>query len=204
MTIEIPSVVKGKPGFSVNDNVFGCEYNESLIHQIIVSYLAGARSGTKGQKTRSDVSGGGAKPWKQKGSGRARAGTTRSPIWRSGGVTFAARNRNYEQKVNKKMYRAAIRSMLSELLRQNRIALVDEIILTAPKTKELLGILKKFGFDSGLILTEELDYNLYLSARNIPKVVVSDVRSLNPIDLIQNNNILITPKAISKIQENLT
>lgn len=204
MTIEIPSVVKGKPGFSVNDHVFGCEYNESLIHQIIVSYLAAARAGTKGQKTRSDVSGGGAKPWKQKGSGRARAGTTRSPIWRSGGVTFAARNRNYEQKVNKKMYRAAIRSMLSELLRQNRIALVDEIILTAPKTKELLGILKEFGFDSGLILTEELDYNLYLSARNIPKVVVSDVRSLTPIDLIQNHKILITPQAISKIQENLT
>lgn len=204
MTLEIPSAIKGKPGFGVAEQVFGCAFNESLVHQIIVSYLAGARSGTKGQKTRSDVSGGGAKPWKQKGSGRARAGTTRSPIWRSGGVTFAARNRNYEQKVNKKMYRAAIRSMLSELLRQNRIAVIDEITLAAPKTKDLLGRLKKIGFESGLILTEELDFNLYISARNIPNITVGDVRSITPLDLVQNDNILVTPQAISRIQENLT
>lgn len=203
MTLEIPSALNGEPGFVAAEQVFGCKFNESLVHQIVVSYLAGARSGTKNQKTRSDVSGGGAKPWKQKGSGRARAGTTRSPLWRSGGVTFAARNRSYDQKVNKKMYRAAIRSMLSELLRQNRIAVIDGINLPTPKTRELVEKLNKFGFSSGLILTEEFDANLFLSARNLPGVSVTDVNSVSPLDLVKSERILATPKALLKIQENL-
>jgi large subunit ribosomal protein L4 len=204
MSLVIPSAISGGKGLPVAEEVFGREFNESLVHQLVVSYLAAARSGTKGQKTRSDVSGGGAKPWKQKGSGRARAGTTRSPIWRTGGVTFAARNRNYEQKLNKKMYRAAMSSIFSELLRQGRLVVADDLNLTEAKTKELRNKLDSLGFKSGLIVTEGLDVNLFLSARNLPHVYVSEARSLSPVELVHSDKVIVTSGAIKAIQENLS
>ena len=204
MSLVIPSAKSGGPGLPVAEDVFGREFNESLVHQLVVSYLAAARSGTKAQKTRSDVSGGGAKPWKQKGSGRARAGTTRSPIWRTGGVTFAARNRNYEQKLNKKMYRAAMSSIFSELLRQGRLVVSDDLNLTEAKTRELRGKLDSLGFKSGLIVTEGLDVNLFLSARNLPNVHVSEARSLSPVELVHSDKVIVTSGAIKAIQENLS
>jgi len=204
MSLVIPSAKSGGPGLPVAEDVFGREFNESLVHQLVVSYLAAARSGTKAQKTRSDVSGGGAKPWKQKGSGRARAGTTRSPIWRTGGVTFAARNRNYEQKLNKKMYRAAMSSIFSELLRQGRLVVADDLTLTEAKTRELRSKLDSLGFKSGLIVTEGLDVNLFLSARNIPNVHVSEARSLSPVELVHSDKVIVTSGAIKAIQENLS
>jgi len=203
MTLVIPSAKAGGQSLAVAEDVFGREFNESLVHQLVVSYLAAARSGTKAQKTRSDVSGGGAKPWKQKGSGRARAGTTRSPIWRTGGVTFAARNRNYEQKLNKKMYRAAMSSIFSELLRQGRLVVSDELSLSEVKTKELKNKLDALGFKSGLIVTEGLDVNLFLSARNLPHVQVSEARSLSPVELVHSEKVIVTSGAIKAIQENL-
>lgn len=203
MTLVIPSAKAGGQSLAVAEDVFGREFNESLVHQLVVSYLAAARSGTKAQKTRSDVSGGGAKPWKQKGSGRARAGTTRSPIWRTGGVTFAARNRNYEQKLNKKMYRAAMSSIFSELLRQGRLVVSDELSLAEVKTKELKNKLDGLGFKSGLIVTEGLDVNLFLSARNLPHVQVSEARSLSPVELVHSEKVIVTSGAIKAIQENL-
>ena len=204
MSLVIPSAKSGGPGLPVAEDVFGREFNESLVHQLVVSYLAAARSGTKAQKTRSDVSGGGAKPWKQKGSGRARAGTTRSPIWRTGGVTFAARNRNYEQKLNKKMYRAAMSSIFSELLRQGRLVVADDLSLTEAKTRELRSKLDSLGFKSGLIVTEGLDVNLFLSARNLPNVHVSEARSLSPVELVHSDKVIVTSGAIKAIQENLS
>ena len=166
--------------------------------------MAAARSGTKGQKTRSEVSGGGAKPWKQKGSGRARAGTTRSPIWRTGGVTFAARNRNYEQKLNKKMYRAAMRSIFSELLRQGRLVVSDDLTVSEPKTSALKKKLEGLGLSSGLIVTEGLDINLYLSARNLPHVTVSEARSLSPVELVHSEKVVVTTAALKAIEESLS
>jgi len=204
MSLVIPSAKSGGPGLPVAEDVFGREFNESLVHQLVVSYLAAARSGTKAQKTRSDVSGGGAKPWKQKGSGRARAGTTRSPIWRTGGVTFAARNRNYEHKLNKKMYRAAMSSIFSELLRQGRLVVADDLSFTEAKTRELRSKLDSLGFKTGLIVTEGLDVNLFLSARNIPNVHVSEARSLSPVELVHSDKVIVTSGAIKAIQENLS
>jgi large subunit ribosomal protein L4 len=204
MSIVVPSAHAGANGVSVSADIFGREFNESLVHQLVVSYLAAARSGTKAQKTRSDVSGGGAKPWKQKGSGRARAGTTRSPLWRTGGVTFAARNRNYEQKLNKKMYRAGIQSIFSELLRQGRLEVVEEITLSEPKTKELQAKLSGFGFEKGLIVTGGFNLNLFLSARNIPGLNVTEARSLSPVELVHSEKVLVTAEALNQIQESLS
>lgn len=204
MSIVVPSAHAGANGVSVSADIFGREFNESLVHQLVVSYLAAARSGTKAQKTRSDVSGGGAKPWKQKGSGRARAGTTRSPLWRTGGVTFAARNRNYEQKLNKKMYRAGIQSIFSELLRQGRLEVVEEITLSEPKTKELQAKLSGFGFEKGLIVTGGFNLNLFLSARNIPGLNVNEARSLSPVELVHSEKVLVTAEALNQIQESLS
>jgi large subunit ribosomal protein L4 len=203
MSFAIPSAKPGETAITVPESVFGQAYNEPLIHQLVVSYLAAARSGTKGQKTRSDVSGGGAKPWKQKGSGRARAGTTRSPLWRTGGVTFAARNRNYQQKLNKKMYRAGMRSIFSELLRQERLLVVDDLSTSKPSTKELLSKFDQLGFKKGLIITGSLDVNLYLSARNIPNVYVCEARSLSPVELIHSQKVILTKQAMEVIEENL-
>ncbi len=204
MSLVIPSAKTGGTGLPVNAEVFGREFNQSLVHQLVVAYMAAARSGTKGQKTRSEVSGGGAKPWKQKGSGRARAGTTRSPIWRTGGVTFAARNRNYEQKLNKKMYRAAMRSIFSELLRQGRLVVSDDLTVSEPKTSALKKKLEGLGLSSGLIVTEGLDINLYLSARNLPHVTVSEARSLSPVELVHSEKVVVTTAALKAIEESLS
>ncbi len=189
---------------NVSDKVFGQSYNETLIHQLLTKYMAGARAGTKAQKTRSDVSGGGIKPWRQKGTGRARSGTTRSPIWRTGGVTFAARPRNYEQKLNKKMYRVGIRSILSELLRQDRLVVSSNIIPESPKTKLLVEKLKAFDSKRILIVVDELDINLALSSRNIPLLEVVEADNLSPVLLVGADKVIATPEAIKRIEEQLS
>ena len=192
---------KASDKIAVSDDVFGRDFNEGLVHQAVVSYLAGARAGTKGQKNRAAVSGGGAKPWRQKGTGRARAGTIRSPIWRSGGKTFAATNQDHSVKLNKKMYRAAIRSIMSELLRQERLLVVEDITVDAPKTRQLLDKLNTLELDRGLIVTETGDENLYLSARNLPHVEVTDVIGLTPVSLVAAEKVLMTVGAVRAIEE---
>ena len=190
-----------KEKITVSDAVFAADYKESLVHQLVTAYMAAGRAGTKAQKNRSAVSGGGAKPWRQKGTGRARAGTIRSPIWRSGGVTFAAQPRDYTQKVNRKMYRSGIRSILSELARQDRLVVVEDITVDAPKTKQLLGKLADLGVSKTLIVTETGDEKLYLSARNLPHVEVSDVAGLNPVNLVRYEHVVITVGAVRAIEE---
>ena len=190
-----------KEKITVSDAVFAADYKESLVHQLVTAYMAAGRAGTKAQKNRSAVSGGGAKPWRQKGTGRARAGTIRSPIWRSGGVTFAAQPRDYTQKVNRKMYRSGIRSILSELARQDRLVVVEDITVDAPKTKQLLGKLADLGVSKTLIVTETGDEKLYLSARNLPHVEVSDVAGLNPVNLLRYEHVVVTVGAIRAIEE---
>lgn len=185
------------------DATFGKDFNEALIHQVVTAYLAGARQGSRAQKTRSDVSGGGKKPWRQKGSGRARAGTIRSPLWRSGGVTFAARPQDHSQKVNRKMYRAAMRSILSELVRQDRMVAVETFAVETPKTKQLAAKLKSMDLENVLIVTEEVDENLYLAARNIPNVAVVDVAAVDPASLIAFDKVLATVPALRKFEEKL-
>lgn len=187
----------------VNEAVFGQSFNETLIHQLVTRYLAGARAGTKAQKTRSDVSGGGAKPWRQKGTGRARSGTTRSPIWRTGGVAFAARPRNYEQKLNKKMFRAGIRSILSELLRQDRLVVSSDILPASPKTKVLYEKLKNFDAKRILIVVENIDENLALASRNIPYVEVIEAANLSPVLLVAADKVIATPGALKQLEERL-
>ena len=184
----------------VSDTIFGAEFNESLIHQVLTAYMAGSRSGTKAQKSRSEVRGGGRKPWRQKGLGRARAGTIRSPIWRGGGVTFAAKTRDFSKKVNKKMYRGAIRSILSELVRQERLSCIDELVIDEPKTKQALEKLSALGLKEVLIITEEVTPNLYLSTRNIPRIEVIDTTEINPYSLIGFDNILLTKSAVKKVE----
>jgi len=188
---------------SVSDVAFAREYNEDLVHQVVVAYLAGARQGTRAQKTRSEVSGGGKKPWRQKGTGRARAGTTRSPIWRSGGVTFAAKPQDHTQKVNRKMYRAAMQSIMSELARQNRLMVVESLDLEAPKTKLLVQQLGAFGVDNVLIVSAEVNENLYLAARNLHKVDVRDVEGIDPLSLIGHEKVIVTVDAVKKLEEML-
>ncbi|MEL0628514.1 50S ribosomal protein L4 [Psychromonas aquatilis] len=187
----------------VSETTFGREYNEALVHQVVVAYAAGARQGTRAQKTRSEVRGGGKKPWRQKGTGRARAGTIRSPIWVGGGVTFAARPQDHSQKVNKKMYRGAVRSILSELVRQDRLIVVEKFTVEAPKTKELAAKLKDLDLKDVLIITEELDENLFLAARNLYKVDVRDVQGIDPVSLIAFDKVLVTADAVKKIEESL-
>ncbi|MDZ7854110.1 MAG: 50S ribosomal protein L4 [Halomonas sp.] len=187
----------------VSDATFGKEFNEALVHQVVTAYLAGGRQGTRAQKNRSDVRGGGKKPWRQKGTGRARAGTIRSPIWRGGGVTFAARPQDHSQKVNRKMYRAAMRSILSELVRQERLVAVDGFAVEAPKTKQLVAQLEALGLEKVLIVTEELDENLYLAARNIPNVDVVDVAAADPVSLVAFDKVLVTVSALRKFEEKL-
>ncbi|WP_110648498.1 50S ribosomal protein L4 [Salinicola peritrichatus] len=187
----------------VSEETFGKEFNEALVHQVVTAYLAAGRQGTRAQKNRSDVRGGGKKPWRQKGTGRARAGTIRSPLWRSGGVTFAARPQDYTQKVNRKMYRAAMRSILSELVRQERLVLVNEFAVDAPKTKQLVGKLKELELEKALIVTEEVDEKLYLAARNIPNVDVVDAAAADPVSLIAFDKVLMTVSALRKFEEKL-
>lgn len=188
---------------TVSDEAFGKDFNQDLVHQAVVAYLAAGRQGTRAQKTRSEVSGGGKKPWRQKGSGRARAGTIRSPLWRTGGVTFAARPQDHSQKINKKMYRAAMRSIFSELARQDRLVVVEDFAVSEPKTKALISKLDQYGLDNVLIVTEEVDRNLYLSSRNLHKVDVRDVLGVDPVSLIGFEKVLVTVPALKKVEEML-
>jgi len=196
--------LQGSGSVKVSDETFGQEFKEALIHQVVTACMAGARAGTVQQKSRAQVSGGGAKPWRQKGTGRARAGTSRSPIWVGGGATFAARPRDYTQKINRKMYRAAMRSILSELVRQERLVAIDTFGVDAPKTKQLAGKLAELGLDNVLIVTDAADDNLYLAARNLPGVAVCDAASADPVSLVGFDKILMTKGAVEKIEERLS
>ena len=188
---------------AVSEANFAREYNEALVHQVVTAYLSGARQGTRAQKTRSEVAGGGKKPWRQKGTGRARAGTIRSPIWRSGGVTFAAKPQDHSQKVNRKMYRAAMRSILSELARTDRLMIVETLDVEQPKTKLLVETLKGYGVDNVLIVADTVDKNLYLASRNLHKVDVRDVEGADPVSLIAYDKVMITVDAVKKFEEAL-
>ena len=188
---------------AVSERNFAREYNEALVHQVVTAYLSGARQGTRSQKTRSEVAGGGKKPWRQKGTGRARAGTIRSPIWRSGGVTFAAKPQDHSQKVNRKMYRAAMRSILSELARTDRLMIVEALDVEQPKTKLLVEALKGYGVDNVLIVADNVDKNLYLASRNLHKVDVRDVEGADPVSLIAYDKVMITVDAVKKFEEAL-
>ncbi len=194
--------VKGGSDLEVSDETFAADFNESLVHQIVVAYQANARLGTRAQKNRSAVRGGGAKPYRQKGSGQARAGTIRSPLWRGGGKVFPSSPlENFSHKVNKKMHRAGMRSILSELLRQDRIVAVDSFTLDAPKTKSLTQRLTKLGAPDVLIITDARDENLHLSARNLHKVDVRDVTTIDPVSLIGHEKVIMTVAAIKRLQE---
>jgi large subunit ribosomal protein L4 len=195
--------VQGGASLQVSDAVFGADFKEALVHQVVTAYMAGARAGTKAQKNRSAVSGGGKKPFRQKGTGRARQGTIRSPIMRGGGVTFAAQPRSYAQKVNKKMYRGALRSILSALVRQERLVVGDGFAVDAPKTKELLGKLNELGLSDVLIVTEQADENMLLAARNLYHVDVRDSDELDPVSLVGYEKVLMTTEALKKIEERL-
>ena len=205
MTLQIPCLSEPDSGAAVDvaESVFGKHYNEPLIHQLVTRQLAGSRAGTKAQKNRSDVSGGGAKPWRQKGTGRARAGSTRSPLWRSGGITFAAKPRSHEQKMNKKMYRAGMRSILSELLRQSRLFVVEDIVPQEAKTKELAQRLKEWRDSRLLIVAAEADRNLTLAARNLRGVDVCTADTLDPVSLVASDMVIVTRQAVNKIEERL-
>ena len=197
------NVVDSGSKISVSDATFNREYNETLVHQVVVAYMAAARQGSKAQKTRSEVRGGGAKPWRQKGTGRARAGTTRGPIWRTGGVTFAAKPRDYEQKVNKKMYRAALQAIYSELVRQDRLVVVDDLKVETAKTKALVAQLKNLNLTDVLVISDEVEKNLDLASRNIPSVDVCEVAGIDPVSLIAFEKVLVTVPALKKIEEAL-
>lgn len=193
--------VAGGNAIKVSEATFGRDFSEPLVHQVVTAYLAGGRAGTKAQKNRSDVRGGGRKPWRQKGTGRARAGTIRSPIWRGGGATFAARPQDHSQKVNRKMYRGALQVIFSELVRQDRLIVLDAIELSTPKTGEVLKKLTELGFEKGLIITPEVDGNLFLATRNVPKVYVLDVAGLDPVSLVSADKVIMTVEAVKKIEE---
>jgi large subunit ribosomal protein L4 len=203
LNIAQPGNQSGSKKVTVSDESFARDFNEALVHQTVVTYLAGARQGTVKQKTRSEVSGGGRKPWRQKGTGRARAGTIRSPIWRTGGVTFAARPQDHSKKLNKKMYRGAMRCILSELIRQERLLVVDDFIVDGHKTKSLVAKLNEYALDNVLIVADEIAENLYLAARNLHKVDVLDAAGLDPVSLIGFDKVLMTVPALKKVEEML-
>ncbi|WP_152208458.1 50S ribosomal protein L4 [Marinobacter changyiensis] len=200
--MELTITGSGK-GISVSDIAFAKDFNEALVHQVVTAYMAGGRQGTRAQKTRSEVRGGGKKPWRQKGTGRARAGTIRSPLWRSGGVTFAAKPQNFEQKVNRKMYRAALCSIFSELVRQDRLVVVDDFSVETPKTKAFNAKLKDIGVNNALILAENVEQNLHLASRNVPHIDVRDVAGLDPVSLVAFEKVVVTVPALKKIEEML-
>lgn len=187
----------------LSEVTFGREFNEALVHQVVTAYLAGGRQGSRAHKSRADVSGGGKKPFRQKGTGRARAGSIRSPIWVGGGKTFAARPQDWSQKVNRKMYRGAMQCILAELVRQERLVLVDNIQVSAPKTKELLAKLNELNATRALIVTDAVDENLYLAARNVPHVDVVDATAINPVDLIAFDKVVMSVAAAKKIEVEL-
>ena len=197
------SLAAGGGNIEVSEAAFDREYNEALVHQVVVAYMAGARQGSRAQKTRSDVNGGGRKPWRQKGTGRARAGTIRSPIFRGGGVTFAARPQDHSQKVNRKMYRGALRCIVSELIRQERLVVTESVAVDAPRTKALLEQLKPLDLSNVLIVTEQVDQNLYLASRNLKGVDVVDMQGVDPVSLISHDKVLITVGALKALEEAL-
>jgi len=201
MELQLQGGGSGK--VKVSDDTFGQDFREALVHQVIVACMASSRSGTARQKTRSEVRGGGTKPWRQKGTGRARAGTIRSPIWRGGGNAFAATPRDFSQKINRKMYRAAMRSILSELVRQDRLVAVESFAVDAPKTRGLVDKLNALGVDNALIIAEEPDDNLYLAARNLPRIAVCDAVSADPVSLVGFDKVVITKAALKQIEERL-
>ena len=205
MGLHIPAINENdlSGNFDVSESVFGQSYNETLIHQLVVRYMAGSRAGTKSQKTRSDVSGGGSKPWRQKGTGRARSGTTRSPVWRTGGIAFAARPRSYDQKLNKKMFRVGIKSILSELLRQERLVVSSDILSVTSKTKDLFNKLKTVDANKILIVVEAINVNLAPASRNIPYVEVIEAINLNPVLLVSADKVIATPGALKLLEERL-
>lgn len=205
MKIGLASEVgkKASGNVEVADSAFDAPFNEALVHQVVTAFMAGARSGTKAQKKRGEVSGGGAKPWRQKGTGRARAGSIRSPLWRGGGATFAARPRDYSQKVNRKMYRGAMRAIVSELVRRERLVVLETFEVPQPKTRELVAKLAKLGLDDVLIVTEEVTDSLALAARNLPRVGVLDVAQVSPVSLLAFEKVLMTVPALKKIEERL-
>ena len=203
LNISVPGKGVSDKGIEVSEQTFARQFNDALVHQVVVAYMAGGRQGTRAQKTRSEVSGGGRKPWRQKGTGRARSGTTRSPIWRGGGVTFAAKPRDFSQKVNKKMFRAAMRSILSELVRQDRLVVVEDFAAESHKTKEVVNKLNDLALSNVLIVVEEFSENLFLGARNIKHVEVVEVNSINPVNLIGYEKVLFTVAALKKAEEML-
>lgn len=192
---------KASSKLEVSDDTFGAKFNEPLVHQLVVAYLAGARQGTRAQKNRAAVRGGGSKPWRQKGTGRARAGTIRSPIWRGGGRTFPASTRDFSQKVNRKMYRAGLRSILSEMAREGRLIVCDDIPVSEPKTKALAQTLKTLQIEDAVIVTHAYDRNLWLSARNLHKINVCEVRDMDPVVLVEHEKIIMTSDAVKRIEE---
>ena len=200
MKLDVLNTANKKEDVQISDTTFGKDFNETLVHQAVVTYLAGSRQGSHKQKTRSEVRGGGKKPYAQKGTGRARAGTIRSPIWRGGGVAFAATRRDYSKKINKKMYRAAISSIFSELHRQDRLIAIEQPKLESPKTKEMCAFLKAFNLEKVLIILDEMDTNLYLSSRNIPHVEVVTVKEINPVILLRSEKVAVTPAAFKLIE----
>ena len=200
MKLDVLNTANKKEDVQISDTTFGKDFNETLVHQAVVTYLAGSRQGSHKQKTRSEVRGGGKKPYAQKGTGRARAGTIRSPIWRGGGVAFAATPRDYSKKINKKMYRAAISSIFSELHRQYRLIAIEQPKLESPKTKEMCAFLKAFNLEKVLIILDEMDTNLYLSSRNIPHVEVVTVKEINPVILLRSEKVAVTPAAFKLIE----
>lgn len=185
----------------VSDGTFGADFNEPLVHQVVTAYLAGGRSGTRAQKNRAAVQGGGSKPWRQKGTGRARAGTIRSPLWRGGGKIFPATTRDFSQKVNKKMYRAGLRSILSELAREGRLVVCDDITVSEPKTKVLANTLKSLGSEDAVIVTHAYDQNLWLSARNLNKINICEVRDVDPVVLVGHEKVIMTSEAVKQVEE---
>ena len=195
--------VQGGSSIQVSDVVFGADYKESLVHQVVVAYMAAARSGTKAQKTRAEVRGGGRKPFRQKGTGNARQGTIRSPLFRTGGVTFAAKPRNYEQKLNRKMYRGALRSILSELVRQDRLIVVDSFAVSAPKTKDLAARLAELDVRDALIITEGFDENLFLASRNLYRIDARGLNEVDPVSLVGFDKVIITAGALKALEEKL-
>ncbi len=204
MKVQLMSGTGSASELQVSDAVFAAAFNEPLVHQVVVAYQATGRQGTRKQKTRSEVRGGGRKPWRQKGTGQARAGTIRSPLWRGGGKIFpASPDENFTQKVNRKMYRGALRSILSELLRQGRLVTVAEFKMDQPKTKALVDKLKKLETPDVLIVTDALDQNLSLAARNLPGVDVRMVGAADPVSLIRHAKVILTQGAVKKFEEML-
>ena len=197
------STVDTTSKFSVTDSIFSCDYNESLVHQAVVAYMNKARSGNSAQKTRSEVRGGGKKPWNQKGSGRARAGTIRSPLWRSGGVTFASKKRDYSQKLNKKMYKGAIRSIISELYRTNKLIVVSDFQCSSAKTKEFSQKMNELGLSNALVVMDEVGEFEYLASRNLIQYDVCDASAIDPVSLLRHDQVLMTESAVKKIEEQL-